>query len=211
MVKVIQKNIAYELKSDSYSVTVIRNKSKFYARVYTLEEAVALRNMVLNFYKENGRMPQNSELNFVSYERKTTYGKYISFDKIQQSFVLVINRDDERIVVREKNVSELYPIRDRILEFYSIHKRLPKHEEIGVKLKHPIRKDGDSTKYIKRQNTIVEAYSIKIVRADDTFLAYSHSMSEAMEVRDNVLEFYDKHHRLPSHAEVGFVSVKKRK
>lgn len=211
MAEVAQKNIYYELKSDSYCVQVIRNKSKFYARVHTLEEAIALKNMVLKFYKENGRIPRNSELNFESYERETTYGKYITFNKASQSFKLVINREGKRIIVSKRDVSELYPIRERILEFYDTHKRLPKHSEIGVKLQHPIREEGDSTKYITRQNTYIESYSIKIVRADETFLAYTHSLPEAMEVRDSVLEFYKLHHRLPSHAEIGFVSVKKRK
>lgn len=56
-------NVSYSKhrKSRNYRVSVHRNDQDFFCNVETLEEAIAVRDAVLKFYKENGQVPTKEE------------------------------------------------------------------------------------------------------------------------------------------------------
>ena len=57
-----QKNITYREDLDDYFVQIFRDRKKFSQAFNTLEEAIDVRDQVLEFYDEFRRIPSSKEL-----------------------------------------------------------------------------------------------------------------------------------------------------
>ena len=56
------KNIYYSRQDDYYKITVTRDKSAFRKRSKSLEDAIRIKELVLKFYDEFGRLPSKDEI-----------------------------------------------------------------------------------------------------------------------------------------------------
>lgn len=214
MVRLEHRNIYYDSNTKSYRVYIDRDKNRFSARVLTLEDAISLKNEVIEFYETHQRLPNRSELQIESriVRKENKYGKNIIFHKQSGLFRFTMERDYTRFSAHHRDLSEIQLIRDKVIEFYRVHRRLPSHKEVGFERQRNRKFNGDEHKYItKKKFESHDLYVMKIVRSDAYFLAHFHDESEAMKIRDDVLKFYRTHKRLPSHEEVGYIPLRRRK
>lgn len=213
MIKSSRKNIYFDFNTKSYRVYVDRNKRRFSARARTLEDAIALRNEVIEFYSTYQRFPHRSELKTDTRmtNKKNNYGTHIILHSQSGLFRFSIDRNRVRFSAYDRDLSKIQSIRDKVIEFYQVYNRLPSHEEVGFKRQWNRKRIGDKLKYITKQRLPYDLYAIRIIRSGASFLAHSHTESEAIQIRDDVLEFYRTHKRLPSHEEIGYIPLRNRK
>lgn len=56
------KNISYRRQYDDYRLKIIRDKSKFVKHLRSLDDAIRIKERVLKFYDESGRLPTRDEI-----------------------------------------------------------------------------------------------------------------------------------------------------
>lgn len=115
-------------------------------------------------------------------------------------------------------LEEAIETRDKLLQFIKEFDRLPDRNEretlFGLKFKS--RKKYASQKRSKSNTRVMyvsfnksyDRYQIQLTRQQKRFSAVSHSLEEAIAIRDEALKFYEDHGRLPSTAEC-LASIKK--
>lgn len=219
-----QKNITYREDLDDYFVQILRNRNKFGQAFNTLEEAIAVRDQVLEFYDEFRRIPSSKELGLKRREHRRDDGRlrerYISLEKKYRKnpYRLSMTKHGVYFVKNFATLEEAIETRDKLLQFFKEFDRLPDRNEretlFGIKFKS--RKNYASQKRSKSNTRVMyvsfnksyDRYQIQLTRQQKRFSAVSHSLEEAIAIRDEALKFYKAHGRLPSTAEC-LASIKK--
>lgn len=169
-----ERNIVHSNGSKQYCVSIARNKQKFNRLVDTIEEGVKIRDRVLRFYEEHGRMPKGySELEFSDFPQSEECQKCkrsVAFNS-SYSYARFVNSDH----VCRYCLSDI------------------RRENSG--------KRNDPMRYISRQRSSM-LYIVSFHRRGQKTVVYQALLEEAIAARDKIEKFYDKHLRLPTREEV---------
>ena len=210
-------NVIYREKTNDYLLSILRQGQGFYRAFNTIEEAIEIRDKVLNFYRKHGKIPNAQDLGLKRREPRLKDSenreKYISSKDVygRRPYRVSITKDRVYFVQNFATLEEAIKRRDEVLEFYNDFDRLPNREEqeelFGVKMKERRHiadlddcKSNTNTRNISFDKYF-NRYQIQLTRKNAKFSAVSHTLEEAIAIRDNVLKFYDEHGRLPSKTE----------
>jgi len=172
------KNISWNEKRNAYIVHVRRFNQSFHKVAYSLEDAIVLRDKVLDFFYANKRKPSSEELGLE--RKKPVYAKRV-----------------ERPILKCKmcnNVIEYHHSkeRDRFFERGNLcgycHRIKKSNEEV---LENP-----DSMKHITPEKSS-GLYVVQIKRFNQIFYHRADSSEDAKHLRNQVINFYVEHNRLP--------------
>ena len=212
------KNITYREKLNDYFVQLSRNRKKFNQAFNTLAEAIDARDRAIQFYEEFLRLLRRRV-----HRRKSNNSlneRYISLDKRcgKRPYRLGLTKHGVYFTKNLATLKEAIETRDKLLQFIKEFDRLPDRNEretlFGLKFKS--RKNYASQKRSKSNTRVMyvsfnksyDRYQIQLTRQQKRFSAVSHSLEEAIAIRDEALKFYEDHGRLPSTAEC-LASIKK--
>ena len=169
-----ERNIVHSNGSKPYCVSIARNKQKFNRLVDTIEEGVKIRDRVLRFYEEHGRMPKGySELEFSDFPQSEECRKCknsVVFNS-SYSYARFVNSDH----VCRYCISDI------------------RRENSG--------KRNDPMRYISRHKYSM-LYIVSFHRRGQKTVVYQALLEEAIAARDKIEKFYDDHLRLPTREEV---------
>lgn len=117
-----------------YRVSLFRNGELFYQHLNTLEDAIATRDKALEFYKQNGRLPNEEECveQFGIRTKGNTRSSDSNIFKYTNSkyYEVKISRNRKMYVSRHETFSEAQLYRDKVIEYYDAHKSLPTVEQV---------------------------------------------------------------------------------
>lgn len=117
-----------------YRVSIFRKGELFYQHIDTLENAIATRDKVLDFYKQNGRLPNEEECveQFDIRTKRHTRSADSNISKRCNSkyYEVKISRRRKMYVSRHETLSEAQVYRDKAVEYYDTHKSLPTFEQV---------------------------------------------------------------------------------
>lgn len=213
-----QKNITYREDLDDYFVQIFRDRKKFSQAFNTLEEAIDARDRAIQFYEEFLRLPSAKELGLRRREHRREDGRlherYISLEKKYRKhpYRLSMTKHGVYFVKNFATLEEAIETRDKLLQFFKEFDRLPNREEqevlFGLKFKprnhhHRVQKHANSNtgQLHITFNKPYDRYQIQLTRNRTKFSEISHSLEEAIAIRDEALKFYKDHGRLPSKTE----------
>ena len=211
------KHVYSREKTDDYAVSITRKRDRFFRAFNTLEEAINVRDRVLQFYEEFSRIPSVKELGLKRRENRlqtdSRNERHISLDETcgKRQYRVMIVKDRLSFVKNFSTLEEAIKTRDEVLNFFKEFDRLPNREEqetlFDVKFKDL---KNLSDKKHSRSNTSMmnitfdksfDRYAIQITRRGMKFYAVSQTLEEAVKLRDEVLEFYRLYDRLPTKLE----------
>lgn len=211
------KHVYSREKTDDYAVSITRKRDRFFRAFNTLEEALQVRDRVLQFYEESGRIPSAKEIGLKRREHRlqtdSRNERHISLDKTcgKRPYRVLIAKNRASFVKNFSTLEEAIKTRDEVLDFFKEFDRLPNREEqetlFDVKFKDL---KNLSDKKHSRSNTSMmnitfdksfDRYAIQITRKGMKFYAVNQSLEEAIKLRNEVLEFYRLYDRLPSKTE----------
>lgn len=219
-----QKNITYREDLNDYFVQIFRDRKKFSQAFNTLEEAIDARDKAIQFYEEFRRLPSSKELGLKRREHRRQHNRlrerHISLEKKYRNrpYRLSITKHGVYFVKNFETLEDAVKTRDEVLKFFNKFDRLPNREEqeelFGLKFKS--RRNRSDLKHAKSNtglmnitfNKSYNRYQIQLTRQQQKFSEISHSLEEAIAIRDEVLKFYKDHGRLPSKSEC-FEAIKK--
>lgn len=204
-------------KTDDYAVSITRKRDRFFRAFNTLEEAINIRDRVLQFYEEFSRIPSAKEIGLKRREHRLQTDshneRHISLDETcgKRPYRVLIVKNRVSFVKNFSTLEEAIKTRDEVLDFFKEFDRLPNREEqetlFGVKFKDlkNLSDKKDSKSNTSKKNITFDKsfnrYAIQITRKGMKFYAVNQSLEEAIELRDEVLEFYRLYDRLPSKTE----------
>ena len=117
-----------------YRVSIFRKGELFYQHIDTLENAIATRDKVLDFYKQNGRLPNEEECveQFGIRVKGHTRDSDSNISKPANSkfYEVKIARKRKMYVSRHETLSEAQAYRDKAIKYYSEHNALPTVEQV---------------------------------------------------------------------------------
>ena len=204
-------------KTNDYAVSVTRRRNTFFRAFNTLEEALQVRDRVLQFYEESGRLPSTKEIGLRRREHRLKTDrhreKYISLDKTcgKRPYRVLISKNRVSFVKNFATLEDAIKTRNEVLDFFKEFDRLPNREEqeslFDVKFKKI--KNLSDRKHSRSNTSMMnitfdrsfDRYAIQITRKGTKFYAVNQSLEEAIRIRDEVLEFYKIYDRLPTKLE----------
>lgn len=200
----MHRNISYYERTNHWQVAITREFQTFCTKTDSLEDAIELRDKVLKFYEENGKLPSFEEVghSLLSNENRQYDIKYDSKD---ESWTLSIRRGKHKFVTRMKSESEINSVKDKVLEFYDQYGALPKLSYFGLKQSNRTDDSEPNVYYVK----LFDLWRCSISRKCKRFEAFTKSKQEAIDVRNKALQFYEENGQLPTHEEINFVSASK--
>lgn len=214
------RNISYNEKSGSYTVSIFRSGKKFTCSAETLEEARKIKKTVLEFVKTNGRVPtiqESTEMfgiksNEDRYLNLSTGERHISVDRTDDTFIVQIVKDGQKFSMRVKSLEHAKILRDEVYVYYQTHSMLPKSSDfidrrneldaIYFKSKNPNAVIEQKERYISSRNN-KSAWFIRFIRGNKVFTAYAKDLNEAIKIRDRALSYYEEHGVIPKRSQVG--------
>ena len=219
------KNITYREKMNDYFVQILRNHTQFNQSFNTLEDAIDARDKAIQFYEEFRRLPSAKDLGLRRrvHRRKSNNRlneRYISFDKRcgKRPYRLGLTNHGVYFTKNLATLEEAIETRNKLLQFIKDYDRLPNREEQETlfDIKFKSRKNRSDLKRAKSNtglmnitfNRSFDRYQIQLTRNRAKFSEISHSLREAIAIREEALRFYEDHGRLPSKSEC-FEAIKK--
>lgn len=218
------KNVTYREELNDYFVQIFRDRKKFSQAFNTLEEAIDARDKAIQFYEEFRRLPSAKEIGLRRREHRRDDGRlrerYIALEKKyrRRPYRLSITKHGVYFVKNFETLEDAIKSRDEVLEFFNEFDRLPNREEqealFDIKFKSS--RNRSDLKHAKSNtglmnitfNRSFDRYQIQLTRNRAKFSEISHSLEEAIAIRDEALKFYEDHGRLPSKSEC-FEAIKK--
>lgn len=176
------KNISWNEKRKGYIVYIRRFGQSFYKLAYSLEEAIDLRDKVLEFFKVHKRKPSSEELGL---ERK----KPVFVKRVEKQILKCKMCGNESDYHNRKN-RDLFIKRNHTCGY--CHRIEKSNLEV---LENP-----DSMKHITAEKSPSQ-YVIQIRRFNNTFSHRTENLEEAKLLRNEVINFYIENNRLPDSEE----------
>lgn len=176
------KNISWNEKRKAYIVYIRRYNQVFYKLAYSLEDAIELRDKVLEFFNANKRKPTSKDLGL---ERKKS-----SIVKQPELPSVKCEMCEKEIKYPKTKNREIFHNRDNVCGYcYRIR------ESDREVLRNP-----DSMKHISREKS-TNLYIVQIRRFNQLFYHRTETLEEAKHLRNQLIEFYVKNNRLPDSEE----------
>ena len=181
-------HISYYPATNDYVVAISRKRNSFYMRTSTLEDAIDLRNKVYDFYDKNGRFPSREEIG-------VTRRPYRSAKRLEP-------RTEDAVCSVCGNEYQFKSTRryNEFLESGKVCGYCKRKEEHSSSISIENATGQLNEKYI----TFDRSYSPKVkyrvhVTKDREYFAKSYeTLEEAVKARNEIVEFYEKHKRLPN-------------
>lgn len=169
-----ERNVVRSNGSKPYCVSIAREKQKFNRLVDTIEEGVKIRDRVLKFYEDHGRLPKgSSELEFSEFPKSEECQRCKNSVSFNSSYAYAR-------FIRS----------GRICRYCSSDSRRKNSN-----------KRNDPMRYISRQKYSM-LYIVSFHRRGQRTIVYQAILEEAIVARDKIERFYDEHLRLPTREEV---------
>lgn len=187
------KNIHYDETAHSYVVRIYRKHNLFVTYLDTLDEAIFVRDKVYDFYKKNGFLPKKSDLDLKRRSRRVFKER---IKKVKPRYVCRICNKTMRYKTqseidgfeRRGNVCGDCSPTDRGELSLKINQNRPNHlEEKYIALSIRDTRTYYQVTIYKRRRSISKAF---------------RSLSDAIVFRDQMLDFYKEHDRLPDDSEL---------
>lgn len=180
------KNIYWNDKRNAYIVYLQRYSQVFCKLSYSLEDAIELRDKVLEFFKQHKRKPSSEELGLE--RKKPVFAKPVEKRVAKPSVKckmctkeIKYDRDQHR---------ELFHDRGNLCGYcYRIHES---DREVLENL--------DSMKHISFDKS-TSLYVVQIKRFNQAFSHRTKTLEEAKHLRNQLIEFYSQNNRLPDSEE----------
>ena len=181
-------HISFYPATNDYVIAISRKKDNFYMRTSTLQDAISLRNKVYKFYDENGRFPSREELG-------VTRRPYRSAKRLEP-------RTEDAVCSMCGNEYQFKSTRryNEFLESGKVCGYCKRKEEHSSSISIENATGQLNEKYI----TFDRSYGPKVkyrvhVTKDREYFAKSYkTLEEAVKARNEIVEFYEKHKRLPN-------------
>lgn len=187
------RNISYDDTEHSYVVSVSRNHQRFVAHLDTLKEAIDSRDRVIRFFEKNSRLPKKSEIGL-------TRRKYRIFKRRDKKIESPCICGMCKKTMSYANLSEIKSFKERGNVCGNCQ---PKDRS---KLSLEIRPN--------QTNCLNEKYISITIKGTRTYYQFSmtkrrrsisrgfESLKDAIVFRNQMLEFYKEHDRLPDDSEL---------
>ena len=180
------KNIRFDKRRNRYLLSMMRQKQLFRASFKTLEESIAAKDTLFKFYDENGRLPKRSEIGL-----DEGYGEY-------DGLFFINPTESVETCVRCKD--------DVICKTYAFRSEFNRRGKLCERCVHDTRERKTwsqtnvlNVSYEKKKNRI--SYRVSIYRRGKRFVCFTRTLDDAVEIRDKVLDFYNRNLRLPDKQE----------
>ncbi len=171
------KNIFWHEKRQAYIVHIQRYGESFYKAVYSLDDAIILRDRVIEFFKKHRRKPSSKELN-IDRKKMRVERKESQIFKCQMcNSEISYDRSKPRKLFLERNCicGHCYRLSQSDLE---------------------ILEDQSSEKHITFEKSS-GLYIVQIKRFNQVFYHRAETLEGAKSLRNKVIAFYIKYNRLP--------------
>ena len=180
-------HISFYPKTNDYVIAISRKNKNFYMRTTTLEEAIKVRNKVYSFYERRGRFPSREELGAVRRESRSKLKRVRTEDT---TCSICGNKYDFSRFSRYQEFLE----EGKICGYCK--RRQNRDNSISVDNATGILQE----KYITfdRTYTNVTKYRVCITKHRQYFAKSYDTLEEAIKIRDQVVDFHNKHDRLPN-------------
>ena len=181
-------HISFYPTTNDYVVAISRKRDSFYMRTSTLQDAISIRNKVYKFYDKNGRFPSREELD-------VTRRPYRSAKRLEP-------RTGEAVCSVCGNEYQFRNTRryNEFLESGKVCGYCKRKEDHSSSISIENATGQLNEKYI----TLDRSYGPKVkyrvhVTKDREYFAKSYeTLEEAVKARNEIVEFYEKHKRLPN-------------
>lgn len=181
-------HVSYYPATNDYIIAISRKKDNFYMRTSTLQDAISLRNKVYKFYDENGRFPSREEIGVTRREYRST--KRLE-DRTEDTVCSVCGNEYQfKSTRRYKKFLESGKVcgycerkKDRISSI-SIENATGQLNEKYITFD---RSYGPKVKY-----------RVHVTKDREYFAKSYKTLEEAVKARNEIVEFYEKHKRLPN-------------
>lgn len=177
------KNIYWNDKRGAYIVYIQRYGQVFYKLSYSLEEAIELRDNVIEFSKQHKRKPSSEELGL---ERKKPVFAIKHVEKTSVKCSMCRNQIDHYTSKERRTFFE------RDCKCGYCYRIASSDKEVM--------EDPDSMKHISFDKS-TGRYIIQINRSNERFHLRTDDLDEAKRVRNAVIQFRIEHDRLPNREE----------
>ena len=181
-------HISFYPATNDYVVAISRKRNNFYIRTSTLEDAISLRNKVYKFYDKNGRFPSREEIGVTRREYRST--KRLE-DRTEDTVCSVCGNEYQFKSTRRYK---------KFLESGKVcgycERKKDRISSISI--------DNATGQLNEKYITFDRSYSPKVkyrvhVTKDREYFAKSYkTLEEAVKARNEIVEFYEKHKRLPN-------------
>lgn len=180
------KNIYWNDKRNAYIVYLQRYGQVFYKLSYSLEDAIELRDKVLEFFKQHKRKPSSEELGLE--RKKPVFAKPVE-KRVAKPSVKCKTCTKEIKYDRDQH-RELFHDRGNLCGYcYRIHES-----------DREVLENIDSMKHISFDKS-TSLYVVQIKRFNQAFSHRTKTLEEAKHLRNQLIEFYMKNNRLPDSEE----------
>ena len=185
--------ISYREDLEAYVFSLLRDGKLFQYRSDSLEYAVEVRDKVVAFYEENGKFPSTEDRIKLGIKLKGCSAKT---NRVIDRDILVCHECGKLLKTTQTELQ----LRREFISRGNICKMCAINAEF-----RPIQADEDSMKYISKDvNTRIgdaQLYRLSIVLKNSGFVKSSLTFDEAVKLRKEVIDFYNKYQRMPNPSE----------
>lgn len=181
-------HISYYPATNDYVVAISRKRNSFYMRTSTLEDAIDLRNKVYDFYDKNGRFPSREEIG-------VTRRPYRSAKRLEP-------RTEDAVCSVCGNEYQFKSTR-RYNEFIESGKVCGycerKKDQVGsISIENATGQLNEKYITFDRSYSPKVKYRVHVTKDHEYFAKSYETLEEAVKARNEIVEFYEEHKRLPN-------------
>lgn len=181
-------HISFYPKTNDYVVAISRNQDNFYMRTTTLEEAIKIRNQVYSFYERRGRFPSREELRVT--RRKPRLKNPLEI-RTEEAICSVCGNEYQFRNTRRYN------------EFLKSGKvcgfcERKKDQVSSISIENATGQLNEKYITFDRSYSPKVKYRVHVTKDREYFAKSYETLEEAVKTRNEIVEFYEEHKRLPN-------------
>lgn len=181
-------HISFYPKTNDYVVAISRNQDNFYMRTTTLEEAIKIRNQVYSFYERRGRFPSREELRVT--RRKPRLKNPLEI-RTEEAICSVCGNEYQFRNTRRYN------------EFIESGKvcgfcERKKDQISSISIENATGQLNEKYITFDRSYGPKVKYRVHVTKDREYFAKSYKTLEEAVKARNEIVEFYEEHKRLPN-------------
>lgn len=192
------KNITYVDRIKAYEVRIVRDGKIFHALTNSLEEAIEIRDKVYNFFEESKRLPSKEEMNITRRSNRSMKVEK-TYEKVSRTCESCGRQLKCQIYKSGRKIAEAFEARGNICGYCE----MSKDDFISSDDDRYMKRNKSGERYIsllEHKNGKV-SYVVKIFINNHNVTKSFKTMTEAVEFRDEMLEFIETYNRMPTEEE----------